>query len=327
MLKRLLSALKRSKTAAPLQDDTRFVSAYDLNGREIKVARAEWREKVLFPNLKANWDNPDGLYNLIRSSLDDDFGPDLLHAAHRLVEIDPVPERGHTIHGIVLMKNGQLKAADATLRAGMAKVGETATLLTNLAKVVDERGDSALAEQMLWRAVQAEPNLTNTLGWWLAIQHERDGESGYVQALHTSAALPTSWLSQIWLARHHLEAGQLAKARALYGEVLAGGQYDGDALMMVSGDLGTHGHIAEIVELVAPVFEPTRHGPAAGLNLLRAYLQLRRIAEGEAMLARLYSLNLPPYRQQLDEFEHTFQRMKQDPGAAPPKGPVTAVVR
>lgn len=321
MFKRILSALTgkneppapAAQAPAPAQPASpareELITVYDAYGREVQIARGDWREKMLLPNLQLKWDKPDELYTMIISALNDGFAADLLPAAERLLAIDTIPERSHTIHGIVLMKNRQIDAAEATLRAGMRKVGETGTLLTNLAKVFAERGEQAKADETLWQAVQADPNQDNGLLWWATIQRDRDGEPGYLQALRTAAALPRSWRAQLWLARHHLEHGEIDEARALYAEVLAGGQYDSGTLMMISGDLGNNGQVPLILELVGPAFDEKRHDPVAGLNLLRACQHLGKVDEGEALLGRMYALGHTPIKQHLDQFAQTFQEM------------------
>ena len=48
---------------------------------------------------------------------------------------------------------------------------------------------------------------------------------------------------------------------AVYEEVMAGGTGDrADVLVAISGDLGSHGHVAEIIELIAPRYDADRHG-------------------------------------------------------------------
>lgn len=333
MFKRLLSALSskksdtpRSPAAAPAsattsssplsQDD--LVTVYDAYGRELKITRSEWRERIFLPSLKQKWDNPAELYSSIISGLNDGFAADLGEAAARLIDIDPNPERSHVTLAIVQMKNDQPDAAEATLRAGIGKVGETGTLLTNLAKVFAARGEQDSADQTLWRAVQVDPNQDNGLLWLAALARERQGENGYLEALRTVAGLPGSWRAQLWLARHHLERKESDAARALYLEVLSGGKYDGSALMMMSGDLGNHGDIALLVELIGPVYDEHRHEPGAGMNLLRAYQQLGRLDEGEALLSRLYALRIAPIKQHLDQFAQAFEalRKQNSPGVS-----------
>ncbi|MYM95075.1 tetratricopeptide repeat protein [Duganella vulcania] len=318
MFKRLLSALSGKKTEAsdsPPVTEVRpggkeMITVYDVYGHELNITRNEWHDRIFLPSLKQNWNEPDELYRLIFSSLDDGFPADLQRAAQRLLEIETMPERGHTMLGIVLLKNGQFDAAEATLRAGIEKVGESGTLLTNLAKVQAERGDEALADETLWRAVQADPNQENGLMWWASIQRERDGEPAYLKALQTAAALPGSWCPQLWLARHHLEKEEFAAARALYEQVLQGGRYDRSALTMMSSDMGSSGQIPLILELIAPAFDEHHHDPMAGLNLLRACQELGKVEEGVALLNRMVALGFPPIKQHLDQFAEVFDRMR-----------------
>jgi tetratricopeptide (TPR) repeat protein len=334
MFKRILSALSGkksdlSKAGNPTRTDATEslsskndqITVYDAYGRELHITRSEWREKLFLPNMKLKWDNATELYNLIIAGLNDDLAADLVQAADRLVEIDTNSERSHVVQGIVRMKNGQLDLAEASLRSGMAKVGETGTLLTNLAKVFAERGEQEKADDMLWRAVQADPNQDNGMLWWAAIQRDRKGEDGYVEALRTVSALPGSWRAQLWLARHHLERHEVEAARALYAEVLAGRKFDGSALTMISGDLGNNSQIPLIVELTASVYDEHKHDPMAGMNLLRAYQQLGKLDEGEALLTRLYALGIAAIKQHLDRFAQAFQEMRKQAAQGVPVDP------
>lgn len=334
MFKRILSAVSGKKNntqtttvseltnaSAPPATNEKTIVAYDAYGRELRITRGEWRDKIFLPSLRQKWDSAADLYNAILSGLNDGFASDLIPAAQRLVEIDDNPERSHVIQGIVLMKNGQFAAAESTLRAGMAKAGATGSLLTNLAKVFVGSGDNTRADETLWQAVQADPNLENGLIWWASIARERGGDVAYLAALRTAAALPGSWRAQLWLARHHLEHKEIEAARDLYTEVLAGGMFDGDSLMMISGDLGKNGEIALMVELVAPVYDELKHAPMAGINLLRAYQELGNTDQGEKLLARIYSLAFAPIKQHLDGFAQAFAKMRSQVAQTTPVDP------
>ena len=303
---------RRSEAAEPSKD---LITVYDAYGRELKITAGEWREKVLGPNLKASWNDADKLYNLIISALNDGFAEDVREAAARLVEIDSFIERSHTIQGIVLMKCGQLDKAETILRTAIDKAGETGTLLTNLAKVFAERGDDNTAYDILWRGLQLDPNQENGLLWWLSLEKEQKGDEGYQQALHKAAAIPNSWRPQLWLARRYLEQKDVASARALYEKVLQEGLYGSEALMMISGDLGNNGQVTLIPELVGPAFDTRKHDPRAGFNLLQAYLELGLLDDGEALLKRLYALDLAPYKQHLDEVAGVFQQRRAEQSA------------
>ncbi|MCU5773982.1 tetratricopeptide repeat protein [Erwiniaceae bacterium BAC15a-03b] len=287
-----------------------MIVAYDACGQEIHITRNQWRDNVFLPALQEKWNSAAELCDTILAGLNDGFSADLIPAASRLVEIDEDPERSHVIEGIVLMKNGQLAAAESTLRAGIAKVGATGSLLTNLAKVFSERGEESRADDTLWQAIQTDPNQDNGLLWWISIQQERGGDAAYLAALRTVAALPGSWRAQLWLARHHLEQKDVEAARTLYTEVLAGGLFDGSSLMMISGDLGRNDQIPLMIELVAPAYDEHKYDPMAGINLLRAYQQLGDADEGEKLLARMYALGFAPIKQHLDQSAQAFQQIR-----------------
>ncbi|NTW01877.1 MAG: SAM-dependent DNA methyltransferase, partial [Oscillochloris sp.] len=57
----------------------------------------------------------------------------------------------------------------------------------------------------------------------------------------------------------------------IYEELLTASGDRPDVLVALSGDLGSCGHVDQIIELVAPRYDAERHGPATGLNLLQAY--------------------------------------------------------
>ncbi|MGK9173336.1 tetratricopeptide repeat protein [Yokenella regensburgei] len=334
MFKKLLSGLtgQKDKSQAPVEPEQAHpveaqppqeerIVAYDANGREMHITRSDWREKVFLPGLEQKWDDPAELYDAILAGLNDGFATDLLPAAARLVAIDDNPERSHTLQGIVLMQNNLHDEAEATLNAGIDKAGPTGTLLTNLAKVYAERGDSARADALLWQAIKADPNQDNGLLWWASLKEEREGTAGYVAGLKTVAALPGAWRAQLWLARHYLEQKNVAAAKTLYDEVLAGGRYDGSSLMMISGDLGRNGEIPLLVDLIAPVYDEHRHDPMAGMNLLRAYQELGNPDAGERLLSRMYALEYPPLKQHLDAFAQAFQQMREQGAQGVPTDP------
>jgi tetratricopeptide (TPR) repeat protein len=327
MFKRFMAGLTGKKVAQPpapvpppVSDkapaDAELIKVYDGYGREMQMTRAEWRDKVLLPHIKAKWDAPDALYGLILSGLRDGVVAELLDASRHLLQIDPQIERGHVTHGIVLMRMDRLAEAENVFREAVVKVGETGALLTNLAKIEAQRGEQARAETTLWRAIELDPNLDHGLMWWAALHREREGEEGYVNALVRVTALAGSWRAPLHLARHYLQKGDVDIARSIYEEVLAKGHYGNEALMTISGDLGNHGQVPLIVELIAPVLDLQKHDARAGLNLLQAYLQLRQLQSGEALLSKLYALNIPPFKQHLDHYAQEFQRLK-DEGYTP----------
>ena len=107
-------------------------------------------------------------------------------------------------------------------------------------------------------------------------------------------------------AREHLERKNLPSALAIYEEVLATAGDRADVLVTISGDLGSTGHLEQIVELVAPRYDAVRHGPATGLNLLQAYLALRQVDPARHVLDILFELNRPELEERLHGFSNAI---------------------
>jgi len=259
-----------------LENDPNLIRVFDKYGQEVFITRDEWRSKVLPGTLQSHWNNPDQLYGTIINALNDGLLSDVLGAAEQLHRIDPIPSRAACLYGIVLMKNKRLDEAERVLRSFVEKHGEEGAVLTNLAKVYADRNENQLADDTLWHALEVDPNQDNGLAWYEALQRERFGEEAGLEALRRIAVLPGSWRAQVWLARAALKSRNLEQALAYYRESLSrsGNDIPADLLMQISGDLGNHGYLAELLELSEPHFVPELHGLQVGNNLIKAHLEL-----------------------------------------------------
>ncbi|MBL9199507.1 MAG: hypothetical protein JNL39_03330 [Opitutaceae bacterium] len=129
------------------------------------------------------------------------------------------------------------------------------------------------------------------------------------------AAPATGLRGRLAAARACLDAKDLPAAMAIYDEVLTGGAGDrADVLVAISGDLGSHGHVAEVVELIAPRYDADRHGPATGLNLLQAYLATGNADAAQHVLDILFALNRPDLEDRLHGFSNALAELLAAPG-------------
>ncbi len=110
-------------------------------------------------------------------------------------------------------------------------------------------------------------------------------------------------------AREKLDAKDLAGAMAVYEEVLAVAGDRADVLVTISGDLGSTGHIPQIIELVAPRYDALRHGPATGINLVQAYLAVRNPDAARHVLDILFSLRRPELEDRLNGFSNAVAEL------------------
>lgn len=289
------------EASADPANDPNLIRVFDAYGRELFITRDEWRKSILPDNLRKDWHNPDALYQAVLMALRDGFHADVLDAARHLYAIDPVAERATCLYGITLQLNRRLAEAEKVFRDHIDRHGESGVILTNLAKVLFEKGDPAEGEKSLRRGLELDPNQDNALPWYAALLNERGGESAMDAGLREIAALPASWRAQMYLAKSALAAGRFDEVRALYAEALAraGTPAPADLLMSISGDLGNAGQLAELLALVEPRFEASVHGLMVGNNLIKAHLDLGHASQAGVLLRRLIAQNRPDWREHL----------------------------
>ena len=126
-------------------------------------------------------------------------------------------------------------------------------------------------------------------------------------AVKTSAA--GGVLPQLAAAREKLKAKDVAGAMAIYEGVLVGAGDRADVLVTISGDLGATGHVKELIELLAPRYDAERHGAAAGINLLQAYLVTRNAEAAQHLLDLLFSLQRPELEGRLVGFSNALAEL------------------
>jgi len=130
-----------------------------------------------------------------------------------------------------------------------------------------------------------------------------------VTAGNAGASIAGGVMPRLTEARAKLDAKDLPAAMAIYEEVLAAAGARPDVLVTISGDLGVHGHVHELVELIAPRYDAEKHGPATGLNLLQAYLVVRNADAAQHLLDILFALQRPELEERLFGFSNALADM------------------
>ncbi len=116
-------------------------------------------------------------------------------------------------------------------------------------------------------------------------------------------------MPQLAAAREKLKEKDVPGAMALYEAVLTTAGDRADVLVTISGDLGTAGKVNELIELLAPRYDAQRHGAAAGINLLQAYLVMRNTDAAQHLLDLLYELRRPELESRLAGFSNALAEL------------------
>ncbi len=290
----------------PPEGEKPFLKAYDQYGRELQVDREEWRSKVLPRLIEKEWDDAAALYETVAMALGQGFVEESLEAAERLMVIDSDSERSHSLLAHVRMELGNLDEARRLLEDYLKAHAPSASVLTRYARLLSRTGEQKKALAALWDALRADPNEKESLEWWGAIHRARGGEKEFLKAME-DMALKGSWRARLHLARHALMARRFDRARAHFQEALKAGGARRDLLGEVSGDLSAGGRHKEVLELVAPLYDPQKHGSEAGFNLLEAYLRTRGARKGRELLKKMFLLGRPDLEEKLLEYSDRLE--------------------
>ncbi len=120
---------------------------------------------------------------------------------------------------------------------------------------------------------------------------------------------PGGVLPLLAAAREKLQTNDLPGAMAIYEQVLAVAADRSDVLMTISADLGTAGHVREVIDLLAPIYDVQKHGAAAGLNLLQAFLATRNAEAAQHLLDLLFALQRPELENRLIGFSRAITEL------------------
>ena len=299
-------------------DPKEFIECLDEQGRRVRITKTEWLVNVLPNQLEECWNQPNSLYNLIIYAVQNELPEPVIDAALHLKEIDPIKERGAVVLAIVYLKSEKYDIAESVLQEYINEEGKTGTVLTNLAKIYEARGEHEKSLSTLWEGLELDPNQENGLAWWLGIQREQRGEEAFEEILKEACAIKDSYLPQLYLAREYLKQERKDEAIEIYESVLEKYGTVDQVLFMMSGDMGQAGLIQEMLQYVVPRYIIEKNDVRIGVNLIQGFIATKNVVDGQKLIARLMRLNRPEIRPVLLQMADQLDVIK-----AESSGPIT----
>lgn len=304
----LLGKLRGSESPpAERKDDD--ILMYDAKGNQYSITRADYVREVIPGKFAEVKNDPDELYGVLVMTLQDGFFAECLQPAERLLQIDPDKERSTAILGITWMKNDRLNDAQKLFEDYLAQNGDSGIILTNLAKILAEKGHQEESMQCLWKGLTVDPNQENAFDWWAAIHSEKGGDPAFYEAVEQVAELPGSWRPQLWKARWLLEQKKVDSALGLYDKILPLAGDDQNVYTMISGDLGNNGYVIQMADLLLPIYDANKHGAYAGINLIKACITLGKKDTALSLCGKIDELKRPDLIQYMAELRGEVEKL------------------
>jgi tetratricopeptide (TPR) repeat protein len=282
------------------------------DGETSRISRERYGDEILPDQIEEAGDDPEQLFQTLRLAVDKDVLEPCLEAARRLRELDPDRERSATLLGLIHWKMDRLDRAEEVYASYLDEHGESGVVLMNLARVHDNRGDRERTKETLWRAIEVRPNLENAVDWWASLHADEvdddQAHEAYRRALREVADLSDAWYARARLAHFHLEQGDKEEGLAVARKVAAEAGGEPRVMMLLTGPLGEHGHLDEMIELFGEQYDPSRHSPFAGLNLVHACIETEREELGRELLEALEDEDDPEIRESLEQAREALEK-------------------
>ncbi|MCM2314078.1 MAG: SseB family protein [Thermoanaerobaculia bacterium] len=266
------------------------IDARHADGIVRPTSRQAFRTDVLPSALKAFRTVPDRLAEAILTAVEAGLASDVGAAAEHLGRIDPDRRRRTWIPALVLCLTGKFKRAEEVIVRGRELFGDSADFRFVEAEILFARHLRAKGEAALAEALNADPNHSRALRSTLDHYREAVGVEASHETIASVATRAGAWRARLLLSEARFSAGDFEEARRLAAEASECGP-GGEVIGPLSAVLARQNDSAGLLELVQPRYDPSRHGPRCGVNLLFALLDQSRRDEGQVLLAALGSLH------------------------------------
>lgn len=237
------------------------------------------------PSLSALKGDPEALYSALAALANGGVSEPALEAAKDLAAREK-SLRAAVLYAVLLLRAGQLAETDTVLRAAQKQHGDHPAILINLAKLAQKRGDNGAAIELGRRSLEQSPNDEIALGWWSSLLRLERKDTELLATLESLGKKPGAWRPLLLLAEYRLEKQSYAEAEATYARALDAASNARPCVELVARDLRATDQHEAMTRLLAPRWQLQAHGPYVALAIVRAWLELGRIAEADALLAK-----------------------------------------
>ena len=278
-----------------------------------KTDFSHYREQQLPRTLQMYWDNEEALTEIIADAFQHECYLEVEEAIEHLLKINPASESAICLYSSFLIHTQKYAEAETYCLEKLAENPNYAEVLASLAKAQNYLGKYQEALNTLESAMHLNPNQASAFDWWYGNQQELllsnglSGKEARLEALQTINQQFPGWRAKLELANHYAAEKDESTAQIYYKAILRK-TTEPAVLTAISDALLKYALPKALIELIVPIYNINEHAFKTGLNMLQAYLDLDRKAEGEALLEALYRTARLDQQTKLEHFQHEFTK-------------------
>lgn len=285
------------------------VCYYDEFDRKIEVSKKEWLEEVLYPNIKASWEDADLLCDVVLDAFSKKVYEETKDACLRIYSIDTNDERKANILGVYYIKTKNYDEAISLYERYLTNARPTETIYLNYAKALEIKNQIDEAEKNYLKALKINTNSEVGLNNYLKILKNRNKQE-YFNNLVELANIEGAWRSKLRLSTDYFRIGDKAEGNKFLLKALKESNYHMEVMALASGIYGMNGFYDEFEKNILPVFNPEKHGAYTTLNVLEYHKIKRNYIKGLELCKFASKFSWDSFTENFKNYEEIFIKTK-----------------
>ena len=251
-------------------DDFKEISYYDEFGKEFKMPKKDWLNKKLYPAVRKNWSNMDGLYPIIQDAFSKEVYPEIKEAVLRFYAADEDFERKLILLGTYHVRTGAYQNAVELYEKNLNINNMTEGLCIAYAEVLELCGRAADSEKKYYEALEINPNSAIAFKKYFDIVKKRSS-SEYENKMEKLSAIRGNWRAKMMQAVVYFKKGDKETGNYFLITALKESGYNSEVMYITSSIYILNELYDEFKQYVLAYYNPENHNAHTALNVLKYY--------------------------------------------------------
>ena len=251
-------------------DDFKEISYYDEFGKEFKMPKKDWLNKKLYPAVRKNWSNMDGLYPIIQDAFSKEVYPEIKEAVLRFYAADEDFERKLILLGTYHVRTGAYQNAVELYEKNLNINNMTEGLCIAYAEALELCGRAADSEKKYYEALEINPNSAIAFKKYFDIVKKRSS-SEYENKMEKLSAIRGNWRAKMMQAVVYFKKGDKESGNYFLITALKESGYNSEVMYITSSIYILNELYDEFKQYVLAYYNPENHNAHTALNVLKYY--------------------------------------------------------
>ncbi|WP_304180280.1 hypothetical protein [Leptotrichia trevisanii] len=260
-------------------DDFKEISYYDEFGKEFKMPKKDWLNKKLYPSIKKNWSNMDGLYPIIQDAFSKELYPEIKEAVLRFYAADEDFERKLILLGTYYIRTGAYQNAVELYEKNLNINNTTEGLCIAYAEALELCGRTADSEKKYYEALEINPNSATAFKKYFDIVKKRSKKE-YENKMEKLSAIRGNWRAKMMQAVVYFKKGDKETGNYFLITALKESGYNSEVMYITSSIYILNELYDEFKQYVLAYYNPENHNVHTALNVLKYYKVKNMYKEG-----------------------------------------------